>query len=359
MELYLGFTLVSVLLGLFVKKKHFNIYIISLALGLAFLAYHLYVLPGSDLVNHYNRMNLFRTNQISIIDMLNGLNPGTHLYFWFFSHLPNDAYLQAISVFISYVLMFRLAYNVCCDNDAPKPVYLLCTTVVMTSYNYYMMVNSIRMWLVFSVFFYLLYNEIVRNKNKIAIWIGYVILVLFHYGALLLIAGRMVALLGMSIKRMTFAKVAMLVLCGMVAIVFLNSSFFSSLVLSKVDDYSSYLTRGTWQTIIGFVRILVVCLLILHSFKKVNFRYKEYFLTVLSLCAIPLLMFTNYTLILRFGDAVIATASVAIVVSNKNNAYRGLRFNSLSLMNTVVLICSAICLISFSLFDYRYLLFSF
>lgn len=359
MLVYLIFVMVSLLIGLCIKKKCFGVYIFILAIGLAFLAFNMDVHPKSDLVNHYNRMELFRSNEITIQDMLKKLNAGTHLLFWLLSFFPINAYLQAFSVFVCYMLMFRLAYNVCKDNDAPKAVYLLCIMMILLSYNFYVMANSIRMWLVFSAFFYLLYNEIIRKKKKLLVWIGYIALVLFHYGALFLLVGRMVAIAYSSVKKMTLPKWIILVICGIGGIVFLCSSYFSTYVVAKIQDYSVYATRGTWQTIIGFVRISTVCILIKKTFKKVDENYREFFVVLLFVCAIPVLLFTNYVLILRFGDAVIAASSIAIVLSNKVSGYPRISMSRMSLSNFLIMVCMFICFVAFAVFDYRYLIFNF
>lgn len=363
MTVYVGFVILALLIGLCIKSNQmFKLYIFLLSLGLAVLAYHMDVLPESDLANHHGWIDLFRREKITFSYSFSRLNAGSFVYFWLLSFLPDNNYFQAISVFICYILMFSLAYQVCKDNDAPKSVFWVCVAAILTAYNFYMMANCIRYWLVFSVFFYLLYSELVGKKSKLPIWAGYVLLVAFHYGALLLVAARIVALVVNNTKNPRKVKLTNLVLlaaCGVGAVLLLKSSFFSTAITEKIQGYATYDTRGTWQTIVGFLRVITVCVLIYHGFKTADDKYKEYFIAILCICAIPVLDYNNYTLILRFGDAVIATASVAIVLSDKISAHPGIALNRMNLYKLLLFACMAICFAAFIMFDYQHLTFNF
>ncbi len=363
MTVYVGFVILALLIGLCIKSKQLlKLYIFLLAVGLAVLAYHMEVLPESDLANHHDWIESFREKKLSILYPFSRLNIGSFLYFWLLSFLPDNNYFQAISVFICYILMFSLAYRVCKDNDAPKSVFLVCIATILTAYNFYLMANCIRYWLVFSVFFYLLYNELIRKKSKLLIWAGYVLLVFFHYGALLLIAARIVALVLISTKnlrKVKFTDFILLAICGVGVVFLLRSSFFSTTITEKIEGYSTYDTRGTWQTVIGFFRVSTVCVLICHAFKTVDDRYKEYLIAVLCICAIPVFGYNNYTLILRFGDAVIATASVAIVLSSKASTHQDITLRKMTLYNILLVMCMMVCFAAFIMFDYQHLTFNF
>ncbi len=363
MTVYVGFVILALLIGLCIKSNQmFKLYIFLLAVGLAILAYHMDVLPESDLANHHGWIDLFRRNEISSSYSFSRSNIGSFLYFWLISFLPDNNYFQAISVFICYILMFSLAYQVCKDNDAPKSVFWVCIAAILTAYNFYMMANCIRYWLVFSVFFYLLYNELVRKKSKLLIWAGYILLIFFHYGALLLVAARIVALVLISTKnlrKVKFTDLILLAICGVSAVFLLKSSYFATTITEKIQGYSTYETRGTWQTIVGFLRVITVCVLIYHAFKTADDKYKEYFIAILCVCAIPILDYDNYTLILRFGDAVIATASVAIVLSSKASTHQEITLRKMTLYDILLVMCMMVCFAAFIMFDYQHLTFNF
>lgn len=325
---YFLFLFFAIFLSMVFNQKNYNIYVIIVSFFLGVLAFFMEVSPASDLTRHYSYVEMFRNHVVSISYILERLNPVTMLYFGLFSFFPENNFLPAISTFLNYFFMLKLAVKACDDAKMPKKLYTICFAIILLSYNFYVMCNSIRMWLVFSIFFYTLYDEVIRRNKKIIAWIIYLILVLFHYGTLILIASRILAMLLKQIKKMNLLQFMGLVICASLGVVFLNTDYFSIYIMDKIIGYAEYTTRGTWQSIIGLVRIGMVCSLIVPVFKTVNEQYKEYLYVIISMCLATLILYKNYVMILRFGDAVIAASSIPIVcyygkglVNSKKNRY--------------------------------------
>lgn len=317
------------------------------------------VSPASDLTGHYSYVDMFRSHEVSLSYALERLNPATMLYFWLFSFLPDNSFLPAISTFLCYYFMLKLAVKVCNDAQMSKSVYVTCFSIILMSYNFYVMSNSIRMWLVFSIFFYVLYDDVVRERKRIVIWVIYLVLAFFHYGTLVLIASRILAMALKSIKKLNVLQFIGLVVCACIGVAFMNTDYFSIYIMDKIVGYTEYTTRGTWQSIIGLVRMGMVCGLIIPVIRKVNEKYKEYLYVIIGICLATLILYKNYVMILRFGDAVIASSSIPIVCYYKNY-FLNIRRNRATLtISQCFLWGGAIvsyCAISF--FDYRYLFFN-
>ena len=356
---YLLFLVFAILLSMLFKPRKYGMYIVIVSLCLGILAFNMEVLPASDLTRHYSYVDMFRYHEVGLSYALERLNPVTMLYFWLFSFLPDNSFLPAISTFLCYYFMLKLAVKACDDAKMPKSVYITCFSIILMSYNFYVMSNSIRMWLVFSIFFYVLYDDVVRGRKRIVVWIIYLVLVFFHYGTLILLASRILAMILKNIKKLNILQFVGLILCACIGVAFMSTDYFSIYIIGKIIGYAEYTTRGTWQSIIGLVRMGMVCGLIIPALRNVNEKYKEYLYVIIGVCLATLILYKNYVMILRFGDAVIAASSIPIVCYYKKcllNTQRNknvLTIPQCFLWGGAILSYGAI-----SFFDYQYLFFN-
>lgn len=313
---YIAVLGIAIILNPFFKKENYRIYGVVITVMLAFLAYHIEVLPTSDLTRHFSNIDMYRsmnfTKALSVC--LSKDNPMTHIVFFIFSRFEDDRIFPAVMVFISYLLMINLICNACEDMKLEKNIYNLCLAFLLLNYNFYLLTNAIRMWFVFSVFFYCLYEESVRKKHRIFCWIIYCLLVLFHYASLILVLCRFVSFVTKgSLSSSRKLLISILAVIALVLIVlYISTTDFSIFVMEKIDSYEEYSKRGTWQTIAGWIKILMVVLMIIsvRRFKENPNSY--YNLTILLVFILNISQISNYQMVLRFSDGMMACASVIL-----------------------------------------------
>ncbi len=341
---YAAVLAIAVILNPFFKKENYRIYTFIIALIFSFLAYHIDVIPASDLTRHYINIDNYRN-----FDFLKGItvafskdNPLTHFVFFVFSRFEDKSMFPAIMVFISYFFMFKLLCNVCDDLNVDKKTYNFCIAFFLLNYNFYLLTNAVRMWFVFSVFFYCLYEESVRKKHRILCWITYVLLIFFHYGSLILVMCRFVSFVtkgSLSSSRRLLISIFSIIALGLI-VLYISTSDFRVFVMEKIDSYEEYSKRGTWQTIAGWIKMLMVVIAIIpirHLKENPNSSYN---LTVLLIFAINLTQTQNYQMVLRFSDGLIACASVIICQYLTNNKTKQIKdmtiYDGVLVLGTIV-----------------------
>ena len=139
---------------------------VSIALFAAIMSYYMEVNVSSDLNRYYYYLDFYREMSIkeaSVFAILRN-NPIHHLSLVLFSRLPNNQLYCSAFTFIDYFLIMKLLENVCDDNKICKQTYTLGALFILTNLNFILVSNVVRIFFVFALFFYLLYEETVRKK---------------------------------------------------------------------------------------------------------------------------------------------------------------------------------------------------
>lgn len=370
MVLYLGLIALSGLLFPITKKQHYKLYMLIIAGLLAVLAYHIGFESSSDLYRHFSSIDDMRGRTIQgIIEYtIVHKNPLTQILYAVFSRFPDNRLMVGTVTFVSYILMFDTINCISEDNNLAWQDMFALTLYVLLTFNFYLLVNCIRMWLAFAVFFRCLYEESIRKRHKLFCWIIYLALIFFHYGTLFMILSRIMAMIisnfrskELNVRNLVLSILGLILLIVLAWYLLGSESVLSQVVQSKYDSYESYATRGTWQTIIGWIRILIAVLPVIfyRHFGGLLDIEKEYVFTILILFFANVWQYKNYVMVLRFGDAFVL-APLAIwgyLLSQKEYPFS---LRCLSKYEFLVITCSIVCFGAICFFCYnRYMYFVF
>lgn len=297
--------------------KYNRIFCIIAAAIFGFLAFHMVVSENSDLYRHIARISYYRTmnfNESMKVAFTND-NQISHVVYFLFSRLLDSRWYTASIVFLSYYLIFRLINNISEDFVVHKSVPFFCIIFVLTNFNFFMLANCIRMWFSFAVFFYFLYEESVRKRNRIISWIIYVLLIFFHYGVLIMVLCRIISAVFINYKQkgkglfLSFFSVIVLIALSL----FIEQTQLGELISRKTDSYNLYTVRGTWQTISGWFKILAVIAPILIISEIRSSIIKVPCIVLIGLFIVNIIQANNFTMVLRFGDAFVIASSFMII----------------------------------------------
>lgn len=317
MVYYIIATLIVAFLYRMLGYKYNRTFCIIAAAIFGFLAFHMVVYESSDLYRHISRISLYRTmnfNESMKIVFANN-NPISHVVFFLFSRLLDNRWYTASIVFLSYYLIFRLINNISEDLVVHKSIPFFCIIFVLTNFNFYMLANCIRMWFSFAIFFYFLYEESVRKRNKIISWIIYVLLTFFHYGVLIMVLCRIIGSIFINYKQkgkglyLSFFSIIVLIALTL----FIEQTQLGELISTKTVSYNLYTVRGTWQTISGWFKLLAVIapILIMPEIRKSIMNMPC--IVLIGLFIVNIIQVNNFTMVLRFGDAFVIASSFMII----------------------------------------------
>lgn len=310
--------LVCYLLG----DKHRGICALCVGILMAILAYNMELVDTSDLNRYYYYLDFYREQPIKDVFSfaISKNNLLHHLVMILFSRLPDNHLFTATITFVVYYLVFGLLANASDDNQLSKRAYIVGAAFILLNLNFILVSNVIRIFLVFAVFFYCLYEEGVRRKHKILCWVVYFLLIFYHYAALILIVARIIGSIS-DISSMDNTRIIykwILFIVSIIGLVILFNSPLGNYVINKLGDYSDYATRGSLQTIVGWMQFaMILCMLLSDNIFKIGTK-KTYALVIIILFFVNLIMYSNYQMILRFGNAMVMCAGVPIASLYKN-----------------------------------------
>lgn len=343
-----------------VKRKYLPIYGFICALILSYISFHIEIIPESDLYRHIGQIKLYSSQglQWAINNGRFQQNPGTQLTFWLLSFLKDYRYVPAIISFIAYGLMYNLIIKIYFDFKYSKKWLMYTMTFAGVCFNYYLLIYAVRMWLVFIVFGYCMYEECVRKKRKALCWSIYVMLIFYHYASLILVMGRVICMLLKPTKnKKEFIKRSIAIICIVLCMMYIWNNYIGTVVLKKIASYESYEVRGKWQVLNAVVRLIgVFCIVLYQKMKHNKEELSIYYNFLLYIIIFMILKFGNYQVVLRFADCLVVMSLAVLPNGNKIGSNKRL---------TITISQATICLMIISsivysvLFDFRNLHFIF
>ena len=286
---------ISLIICPIVPRKYYRWFGFAVSIALAYCAFHVEAYKASDLYRHFGEIDLYRTvgYDLLIEDLAEMRNPLTNILYYLFSLIDDSRWFPTVIIFVIYQLIFSLINKVAEDEDLTQNQVTACTVFALINFSFYFAIYAVRMWLVFAIFAYTLYVEVIRKKNVVLCWAVYFALIFFHYAALFLLLARLIAFFIMNppttVVRL-FSSVIMFIGVIVVAYYLFGSSF-GETVQDKFEGYLTYETRGTWQTIDCWMRaIAVFCLAIYQLMQIKKSKYKCVSLIAVVLFFIMLFM---------------------------------------------------------------------
>ncbi len=359
MVIYILFSLIS--FGfLLVKEKHLQFYAFVSALVIGYISYFIIVPETSDMYRHFQEIDYFRKIGWAWHNSENRINTnlGTLIVFYIFSLLPNNAIFLFSIPFLSYFLIFKLIIMIFNDYNYSKNWLFTASLFATFSFSYFYLIFSVRTWIMFIVFFYTLYIEMIREKHIFTCWICYFFLILFHYSAIILVCLRFFFLI-IDFKANTWIEkikkyFLLLIILFLVILSFKLRVF--SIIIMKYNNYKTYNVYGMWQifSCIGKTMgcVLMVICLWQKKWDKIRQNYSKF---ILGVFIIICFFANNYQILLRFSDCLII-ASIPILPDQMFFQQRKASFYHAMFCMTLVIISSVIYNV---IFDYRLISFTY
>lgn len=212
-----------------IKKKYLKIYFIFVSIILAIIAFNFEPPKGYDLVRHYSMLENCR--QYGWEYIINHRDYSTlpvgAIYMYAISLLGNNGFLPAITSFITYMSVFIVMYKFCEEKKYTKESIIFAFFTFVAVFNYVGLISGIRNNLCLALYFYFLYNDLVKNKNVIVSMIAYVVLAFIHPSIFVLIFIRLL----LYLKN---RKVSLLIKIGL-----LSWSLLKNLILGFLANFTS------------------------------------------------------------------------------------------------------------------------
>lgn len=174
------------------KSAWFPILVVTVLL--AVLAFNFQPNETDDLTRYYSQINYLREYGYDYLqkcfdEEINDWNVYRvcGYYFYFISKLPSNSYLPAITIFISYGLMFLVLYKVANKFNVSKGNLFLSLMFFLSTYWYYDTASGIRNGLVFSVIFTCAYYMLFERKHILLCLVGCMLSCFMHSAGVILI----------------------------------------------------------------------------------------------------------------------------------------------------------------------------
>lgn len=164
---------------------------------LSVLAYNVEPNFSDDLSRYFMQLDYLREYgheylQRCFDENVNGSNWGTYrmcgYYFYFLSKFPDNHWMPAVTIFLTYGLMFLVIYKAA-NRFGISKFYLFCGTMIfLSTYWYYDTYSGIRNGLTFAVIFACAYYHLVERRRIVFCYLGYVLASLMHSSGIMLVA---------------------------------------------------------------------------------------------------------------------------------------------------------------------------
>lgn len=308
-QLFLLFVVYFILFFIFplLRNKPYLFYSILFILVLSWLSY--YVLPGKswDLYRHLETIELYKDVGLDwVIKNRMDLNLLTHLYLYLFTFVDGRLF-PATTVFISYFIPILLIYKCAKRFELSQVSVFVITFFFISNLNYLLVVSNCRMYILYALFAYFLYMELIEKKYKIGAWIFYLAAPLFHYGILPLVGCRLVLLLRKKyiISDKVILVSLFLLSVGYIFILpYLGTTGMLSAIGSKVSGYQGYKVFGKWQYMNSMTCLIMIFIIAYLVYKQYKYHgeYGAFLFYIVCLSIFLAGQLSNYQLIYRSSN---------------------------------------------------------
>ncbi len=277
--LFLGLAVLNPLL----TKKHYKLYLFLTVCACSALAFFVVPTPNMDLHRYINVMDLYREVGFRWVlqnDMHS--NPLASLFFLAVSQLEDDRFLPMIAVFLSYGFSLALLYKAGKRFGARRAELNLALLFFMLNFNFYYVIDVVRIYICFAIMAYFLYVDIVEKKRRWLCWLVYIALCYVHYAMLVFVLVRLYFACtrklrgGLAVASACVLPVILVV--GYKIVLRFGGASFDILgtVSNKAQGYLDYQVFGIWQFIASVLRLTVcacICLLTLWICLEMRKRF--------------------------------------------------------------------------------------
>ena len=277
-----------------------------------------------DLFRHYEKIMLYSDTGLDwVIENRLDKNPLTELFLYLFTYVPDHRLFAFCVIFITYGFTFLLLYEARKDYCISRSNMAWISFFLLSNWNYLLVVSNCRIFMLYAIVAYLFYMELVRDKyHKVAITV-YIASCFFHYGIMIVVAGRLALYFRRFLKNDTFIVLLSIIMVTGYSYLFslLGSSVLTDILEEKIAFYQGYTVFGTWQYLSSLSNIILVFCLVLYV--RRSFRVKDLFnlISIITIVAI-FLHVTNYQIIIRetcLASLLAIIPSLDILEKSKSN----------------------------------------
>lgn len=288
-EYFIIITIVFSLLFLIFSRRLSWVPITILVVALSVLAF--YVVPNDtdDLARYFETLNYMKQGGREVLQHMKDMRwngwddfPVYAEYFYFISRLPSVHYLSAVTIFISYGLMYLIIYRAANRFHVGKGYLYVGCMFFLSTYWYYDTLSGIRNGLVFAVIMACLYTMLVEKRHIVLGVTGCILAVLFHSAGVILIAIAGCAVLtrkigGRWVTPITLAGIVM----GPAFLGWLSEvteSGFFDVIAEKADRHATgvgFLMQTNFIVNVVVLLVSVLMFIYLRWYFKVDIRGKD------------------------------------------------------------------------------------
>lgn len=338
-------TVIIILLLILLKKENLNKGFFIATIMLSVVAFNFDPIKAlfnngnyTDLVRFYKVMDNCRIlgwQYISNHPDYNSLFLA-RIYVYFSSLFNWNGIIAAITCFICYILVFSVIYKFGMKENCKKNILILVSVFFLITMNFKMTIANIRSPIVFCVFFYLIYIELIEKKHKLLCWIGYILLCFMHQVALFIIIIRIFVMLYNKYYG-NFIKILLilwtLLSSEVISILYKVTSIpYFDAIMNKVKLYSNPLNQINDPNLIVITWIKnIVFIIILIYFKRnikkeiIN-KYKDYYVFTILLICFDIGSFKSIEMFTRISD-LITYLMIIVIMLCLGNVRANLNFN--------------------------------
>ncbi|SCI76585.1 Uncharacterised protein [uncultured Clostridium sp.] len=349
-------------ISIITPKKYIKILIIIFSIVIGIISFLFVPVEDMDLFRHYQRLEILRNinlselNNTHIYDSL----PVIKYYLFFISKLKYNGFLPAITIFIIYFLMGLIIHKFSKSNNLSKKAEVFLYLFFILTHNYLTSISGIRNFMAFSIFFYVLYMDLVEGKKKLICFSIYIILCFIHTSVIILIVIRLILFIRIRfLKKIVVSLI--LVWSFFIPVIttiftkFERIEFFRELIY-KMSVYNNIGITINIHSILATILLIIAILIICISTNILNVKEDKPIYTYLNyaklLCIFIIGSINNYHVFIRFSNSLtfVIPIILGVAINNKLTSYK-----------KVVVLCITILLsiVSIGLFIFQYKFISF
>ncbi len=215
------FTFPIVCIGFFMDKKHKFKYLLLLALILSMYAYTLDAKEGLDLSVYFGQMKSISHLSVSkfFISLKEISEPLFRILLYYIARIGDYHILPMITTFIIYSIYFFIIYDYYKENKFKDKYLTISVISILILFRYLYTISGIRNPLAISLFAIIFYYDVYKNRGTKVILL-YIIPFLIHNSIILLVLIRIILLL--IFNRKTKFKYIINITIVVLFLIFLN-----------------------------------------------------------------------------------------------------------------------------------------
>lgn len=285
-EVFIAIVVIFIFLYWITPRKFSWFPFIVITVLFAVLAYNMTPYDTDDLSRYYHELNNMRADGLKELER--AINDDVYefktyrvcaYYFYLISRFPNNDWLQTVTIFIAYGLMFLVIYKASKHFKVDKLNTFLGTLFFISTYWYYDVASGVRNGLAFAIAFACVYYHLVERKNIVLCYVGYLFACFMHPTGFIPVVLAIIAEITLNTSGKFFNFLLLFGIAGGGAVLqFLSERTDNSFIQSIAGEAENHMSAtifvaGTMALVNFTVLLLVIFLLIYVSYYFLHSDY--------------------------------------------------------------------------------------